>query len=210
MGRADTREFQEDKRFSERYYAHVVEIVSGYLASWTPGSPIQDTTQGTDLVLLRGVADAVETPVAVRVRRFDNYARHGGEFTLRSEPVDERTKLGARFYVYGWGHYATPRFAAWRLLDVPALRTAIASGLRPVTSRRNKDGVTGFVSYRFEPEFTLRSEDYTAPPQVPGPFDGLPRGCSVCGSLEWNLDSLMLVDSRWCHREACYSQDVPW
>jgi hypothetical protein len=140
-------EYKQNRRWSDQYIPLISDIVGRHLL--TPATREQDTTQATDLVVVRGG----DMRVAARVRRPGYLSRYPDDFTIRTRAWDggptEMDKICS-----GWGDWmfyghATREgvgIAAWMILDLDVFRWAIALAGRSdgweklATIRRNADG----------------------------------------------------------------------
>lgn len=148
--------WQADKRWSDRFLFEIKGILGQHLIGEPPQE--EDAERNTDLIVLR--MEAVR--IGCRVRRHEFLAKYPGEFTIRaSRPSGNKTELAK--IIEGWGNYffygfcdeAEEALAAWTLLDLNAFRLwhscrlVALGGNRPGSTRRNRDGSSGFYVFRW-------------------------------------------------------------
>lgn len=192
---------------AHRYLPAAEAAIQSVVSNWRPSTGYEDGQQGIDLVMLPSAGGTA----AFRLRRWELYEPYRDQFTLRVAPHDERAKLNADLYLYGWAspYYQRAELAAWVLMDARAMLRAIST-TPPVRSKtQNADG-TAFVAYRFHPSFVLGRHD--PPPAGLPERPALLHTCTYCGE-PLPADELSteprgeLVYYR--HRSPCWSAEVP-
>lgn len=167
-------EWQADHQWARRFIPEMKSIVAQVLIG--EASVDEDREHNTDLIVLR----VDETRVACRVRRYDQYDRYAGEFTIRAaRPSGQKTELEK--LIEGWGRYLLYAFAdptetrlyAHVLGDLTVFRSWYTGYMRahggqePGVLKANKDDSSSFRAFRIAdlpPAFAVRRY---APAPVP-------------------------------------------
>jgi len=178
------REWQKDKKWSDRFLDEIKRILGHYLIGEPPQE--EDAERNTDLVVLK--MEAVR--IGCRVRRYwtkggkptsflDKYA---DEFTIRSgRPTGIKTELTkiiegwGDYFLYGFADEEETQLAAWILGDLKAFRLWHSqqicrnSGVVPGVKQNNVDGSSCFRAYKIQdlpPEFIVGRQKKAAYTEV--------------------------------------------
>lgn len=148
------KEWQKDKRWSDRFLPQIKRILGEHLIGEPPME--EDAERNTDLIVLR--LNAVR--IGCRVRKFEYLAKYGDEFTIRAgRPSGAKTELTK--IIEGWGDYFFYGFSdkeertlvKWILGDLKALRLFINrqlfSGNKQWIGQNNHDNSSSFVCFKY-------------------------------------------------------------
>ena len=155
--------WEKYKHWSDRFIPAIKRILGEHLITVAPVK--EDAERNTDLIVLK--LNAVR--IACRIRKFQYFAYHGHEFTIRSSVVS-RNKTELAKICEGWGDYFFYGFANktetklhyWILGDLEALRHHInqcrnQNQIPWATSKNNTDYLSSFVVFRYNdiPNFLI-------------------------------------------------------
>ncbi len=149
------KEWEKDKHWTDRFLLSVKRELGPVLLCEAPEQ--EDQVHATDLVVLK----MRDMRIAVRMRRYEDLARYGHEFTLRKgRPNGAKTELTK--VIEGWGDYLFYGFSSktedyierWSILDLSVFRLwfnrqlcNLPAGCLPGKTLTNKDGTT-FQAFR--------------------------------------------------------------
>lgn len=149
------KEWQKDKRWSDRFLPEIKRNLGEYLIGEPPVE--EDQERNTDLIVLR--MEAIR--IGCRVRKYGYLERYGEEFTIRAgRPSGIKTELTK--IIEGWGNYFFYGFsdekelclAKWFLCDLNVFRwwfnrrLIIDKGNVPGISKNNTDNSSFFLAFK--------------------------------------------------------------
>ncbi len=157
-------DWQDDKRWSDRFIPQIREIVARHLILEAPIE--EDQQRNTDLIVLRSSA----VRIACRVRRAAYADRYGDEFTIRTRRLyGSKTELAK--ILEGWGDALFYGFAGdtsicrWLLGDMNVFRTWYSAELQRLPEgcpagheQFNRDHSSAFMAFPIHwlpPEFVI-------------------------------------------------------
>ena len=171
------REWEKDKRWSDRFLHQIKGILGVHLIGEPPAE--EDAERNTDLMVLR--MDAVR--IACRIRKNNYLQRYGDEFTIRAgRPSGVKTELTK--IIEGWGDYFFYGFSddkeqqlcKWVLADMRVFRrhyalmlTRLPQNQIPGIRKQNHDYSSSFVSFKwqdFPPEFIAAKSEVEKEPML--------------------------------------------
>ena len=150
------KQWQQDKRWSDRFLPEIKEILGRALISEAPIE--EDQERNTDLIVLRMAA----VRIGCRVRRPKFYDNCRQEFTIRAgRPSGIKTELSK--IIEGWGDYlfygiadrAEAALASHHIVDLRHFRLWLmrelvdSHGIMPGLLRQNHDGSSKFMVFRY-------------------------------------------------------------
>jgi len=171
MGKRSMKEWEKDKRKTDKHLPKIKSILGRYLIGEPPIE--EDAERNTDLIVLK--MEAVR--IGVRLRRPHYATKYPGEFTIRAgRPSGIKTELTK--IIEGWGDYFFYGFADidnpdstdvmdWTLCNLKVFRywfqrTCCQNrGKTPGIRKANEDGSSEFIAFRFRdlpPEFIVSQE----------------------------------------------------
>lgn len=146
----------QTKHWSDRFLPELRAIAGQIL--FTEATLTEDQHHNTDLIL-----NTTQVPrISLRVRKWQYYAKYGGEFTVRlSRPGGVETELAK--IMQGWGTHSIYAFAdptethlaAYTAIDLNVFRQWVSDhqqrfGSIPGSVTYNKDGSAGFACFRYD------------------------------------------------------------
>ena len=148
--------WQQDKRWSDRFLPEIKRILGEYLISEPPLE--EDMERNTDLMVLR--LDAVR--IGCRIRKHDYIEKYGDEFTIRAgRPSGIKTELTkiiegwGDYFFYGFSDRQEERLAQWILGDLKSFRVYFNrylmqnKGQIPGFGKTNLDNSSDFRAFKF-------------------------------------------------------------
>jgi hypothetical protein len=150
-------DWKTDKRWSDKFLTEIKGALGVHLIGEPPVE--EDTERNTDLMVLRMKA----VRIAVRIRKNGYLHSYGSEFTIRvGRPSGIKTELTkviegwGDYFFYGFSDAEDCRLARWTLADLKVFRRTYnqmvldsSPGMMPGTHKRNVDGSSSFVSFRW-------------------------------------------------------------
>lgn len=149
-----SRDFQSDKRWSDRFLPEIKRIAGQLLMNEPPIE--EDTLRNTDLIVL----GMKSVRMACRVRDYAYWMKYPHDFTVRFSRPNERATEFEKI-ITGWGDYLLYAFANqdesglcfWRMIDLGQFRlwvhqfTTKNSGKTPGIEINNHDRSSSFKAF---------------------------------------------------------------
>jgi hypothetical protein len=147
-------EWQQDKRWSDRFLPQIKQILGLYLIGEPPVE--EDQERNTDLIVLR----MEPVRIACRIRQYKYFARWPHDITIRAgRPSGAKTELTK--IIEGWGQYLFYGFStedeydlvSWKIVDLSEFRLwcwrymAQNEGRIPGIKKENHDKSSWFQAF---------------------------------------------------------------
>lgn len=159
--------WQDDKRWSDRFIPEIKRILGLYLIGEPPAE--EDAERNTDLIVLK--MEAVR--IACRIRRPEYFSKYPDDITIRtSRPSGTKTELAkliegfGDYFFYGFSDVEEQHLRAWKLCRLNAFRLwfnryiVTNRGEIPGILKPNGDGSSDFRAFNANqiPDFIMASE----------------------------------------------------